>query len=205
MANVQPILDYSKADAITPWRKQIPGKLLHHFSPTPRFLATALFGKASSKVGRRQRWWNLQLILLSVCQQTWVFLRVKKNMGFFKSQKKLAIKIVFVYSMRISIIHILLFFTVKLSIWSFALKKKCIQINILQSPGILSMLCILRPSTPPWNVLRLFQSSSWSRSRFYNTETLLLDVAYPKRHIFKLKDFFLIHWFGSVHSPRSIW
>lgn len=41
----------------------------------------------------------------------------------FKSQKKLAIKIVFVYSMRISIIHILLFFTVKLSIWSFALKK----------------------------------------------------------------------------------
>ena len=124
MANVQPILDYSKADATTPWRKQIPGKLLHHFSPTPRFLATALFGKASSKVGRRQRWWNLQLILLSVCQQTWVFLRVKKNMGFFKSQKKLAIKIVFVYSMRISIIHILLFFTVKLSIWSFAFKKK---------------------------------------------------------------------------------
>lgn len=81
------------------------------------------------------------------------FVSLPANMGFqnyfFKSQKKLAIKIVFVYSMRISIIHILLFFTVKLSIWSFALKKKCIQINILQSPGILSMLCILRPSTPP--------------------------------------------------------
>ena len=52
------------------------------------------------------------------------------------------------------------------------------------------MLCILRPSTPPWNVLRLFQSSLWFRSRFYNTETLLLGVAYPKRHIFKLKDSF---------------
>lgn len=55
------------------------------------------------------------------------FVSLPANMGFqnyfFKSQKKLAIKIVFVYSMRISIIHILLFFTVKLSIWSFALKK----------------------------------------------------------------------------------
>ena len=43
---------------------------------------------------------------------------------FFKSRKKLAIKIVSVYSVRISIIHILLFSAVKLSIWSFAFKKK---------------------------------------------------------------------------------
>lgn len=67
------------------------------------------------------------------------FVSLPANMGFqnyfFKSQKKLAIKIVFVYSMRISIIHILLFFTVKLSIWSFALKKnvfRSIFYNLLE-------------------------------------------------------------------------
>lgn len=111
------------------------------FLPPPGFLATALFGKASSKVGRRQRWWNLHH----------PFVSLPANMGFqnyfFKSQKKSAIKIVFVYSKENLHYPHSLFFTVKLSIWSFALKKKCIQINILQSPGILSMPCILRPST----------------------------------------------------------
>lgn len=120
--------------------------------------------------------------------------------NFFKSKKKLAIKTVFVYSMRISIIHVL-FSPVKLSVWSFF--KKCIKINISQFPGILSMLWILS-STPPWRLFRLFQFSLLSSSRFYHTAILLLGVACPKGHVLKSKDLFLIHWSESAHSPRTV-
>lgn len=101
MHNVQPILDYSKLMQ-PPMKETDSCKLSPPLFSHPQVSGHCPVWESLIQGGKEAKMMKLTPSFCQLPQSKHGFQNY-----FFKSQKKLAIKIVFVYSMRISIIHIL--------------------------------------------------------------------------------------------------